>query len=359
MRINPDISRFLMALRGSEPDRVPLSEFLVDPPVKEAFLGQPVGNALLGGDDYDVTADIEFWHKAGYDYLHLAPFYLHLFTGGWITSTSAYSVYSDEPVEKSWMEEHRSLIATREEFERYPWPNLDDVQYDHLERAASLLPAGMGLTSGTWGILETSRALMGFETMCYLLHDDSALVEAVIERVGNFLFTVFQRVAAMSAVSALWFADDIAHAQGFIFDPTWLRRVLFPWMRRYGEVAQAAGKPLIYHCDGAIWEVIPDIIEAGVSALQPIEPKAMDIVEVKRRYGRQLCLIGNIDLGSTLTRGTPEQVRAEVRQHIRALAPGGGYCVGSSNSITNYVPLANYRAMIEATFEFGRYPIRG
>jgi len=83
----------------------------------------------------------------------------------------------------------------------------------------------------------------------------------------------------------------------------------------------------------------------------------MDIVEVKRQYGKHLCLIGNIDLGGALVRGTPEDVEAEVRQHIRDLAPGGGYMVGSSNSITSYVPLENYRAIIAATMKWGKYPI--
>jgi len=70
-----------------------------------------------------------------------------------------------------------------------------------------------------------------------------------------------------------------------------------------------------------------------------------------------VCLFGNIDLGYTLTLGTPEMVREEVRQRIRDVAPGGGYCVGSSNSVTNYVPMANYRAMLQAVDDFGRYPI--
>jgi uroporphyrinogen decarboxylase len=84
----------------------------------------------------------------------------------------------------------------------------------------------------------------------------------------------------------------------------------------------------------------------------------LDIFELKRDYGGRLCLVGNIDLGSTLTLGRPEDVEAEVREHIRMLAPGGGYCVGSSNSVTNYVPLPNFIAMLEATFKYGCSPIR-
>jgi len=101
--------------------------------------------------------------------------------------------------------------------------------------------------------------------------------------------------------------------------------------------------------------VLDDLIACGVNALHPIEPKAMDIVELKGRVQGKLCLIGNIDLGYTLTRGTPAEVEAEVRTRIAALAPGGGYCVGSSNTVTEYVPLANFRAMVEATRRWGRY----
>jgi 5-methyltetrahydrofolate--homocysteine methyltransferase len=84
----------------------------------------------------------------------------------------------------------------------------------------------------------------------------------------------------------------------------------------------------------------------------------MDIGEVKRKWGKKLCLIGNINLDSTLTLGTPDDVKAEVHERIRTLAPGGGYMVASSNSITDYVPLENMKAMLEATFAYGRYPVR-
>lgn len=355
--IAPNITRFVTALRREEPDRVPLSEFLMDPPVKEAFLGKHVGNSLLGTDGYDVAADVEFWAAAGYDYIHLAPWYLHFFPQGWNVAQSTYSAYTDAPVDKAWMEEHQGAIRSREDVARYPWPEPSQAQYDHIRQAAALLPKGMGLTTGTWGILETSRQLMGFEGMAYALHDDPGLVEAVVERIGSFLFAVFRKAADMPKVAALWLADDIAHADGFFFSPDFYRRVLFPWFRKYGEVAAAKGLPLIYHNDGRFWEVIPDLVDCGISALQPIEPKAMDIVEVKRQWGRHLALIGNIDLGGSLTRGTPAEVEAEVRLRIRQLAPGGGYCVGSSNSIANYVPLANYRAMISAAQRWGKYPI--
>jgi uroporphyrinogen decarboxylase len=68
-------------------------------------------------------------------------------------------------------------------------------------------------------------------------------------------------------------------------------------------------------------------------------------------------VIGNVDLGYTLTRGTPEETTEEVKEKIRLLAPGGGYCLGSSNSVPDYVKVENYRAMVETTKGFGKYPI--
>jgi uroporphyrinogen decarboxylase len=136
-----------------------------------------------------------------------------------------------------------------------------------------------------------------------------------------------------------------------------LRKYVFPYYKKMAGVCHSHGMPVIYHSDGNLWSVMDDIIDIGINAIHPVEPKGMDIRELKRKVGDRLCLIGNIDLGSTLTRGTPDDVEAEVKQRIKEIAPGGGYCVGSSNTVTNYVPLENYRAMIESVFRYGRYPI--
>lgn len=353
----PDFRRVEAALNREEPDRVPLCEFLMDPPVKAAFLGRHVGNSLIRADNYDVAADVDFWQAAGYDFMHLAPNYLGLFTGGWNVQDGDYSVYDEEPVAKAWMEEHNSVIRTPEDVERYPWPRPEDVDLSDVYQAAELLPAGMKLTSGTWGIFETTRALIGFEGAALALYDQPGLVESVMERMGDFLFRLFLRVLEVPNLGAVWFADDLSSVDNYFVNPNWYRQHLFPWMRKYCAAAAAKGLKVIYHCDGTMWEVLPDLVDCGIAAIQPVEPKAMDIAEVKRQYGKHLCLIGNIDLGGVLTMGTPEAVEAQVRERIRTLAPGGGYMVGSSNSITSYVPLANYQAMIAATQRWGKYPI--
>jgi uroporphyrinogen decarboxylase len=127
-------------------------------------------------------------------------------------------------------------------------------------------------------------------------------------------------------------------------------------MEQLAAIAHEANQPFIFHSDGKVWDVIPDLIAVGVNALHPIEPKAMDINVVKATFGDKLALIGNIDM-DLLSRGTPEQVREQVRQRIKDLAPGGGYAVGANPGISYYVRPENYDAMRQAVFEFGTYPI--
>ena len=113
----------------------------------------------------------------------------------------------------------------------------------------------------------------------------------------------------------------------------------------------------VLHSDGDCTEAMDDIIDCGYHGFNPIQPNAMDIEDVKKNWGKKLCLIGNINLDSTLTTGTPEDVTAEVYERIRTLAPGGGYMVASSNSIPDYVPLENMKAMFKAALDYGKYPI--
>jgi uroporphyrinogen decarboxylase len=93
----------------------------------------------------------------------------------------------------------------------------------------------------------------------------------------------------------------------------------------------------------------------GFDGLNPIDPMCMDIVALKQRVAGRLGLIGNVDLRYTLTLGTPAEVEAEVKAKIEALAPGGGYCLSSANSVPDYVPFENYLAMRDAWLKHGRY----
>lgn len=352
----PDFERFRTAVLCREPDRVPLAELKVEDAVKSAFLGRKLPAAAADPVAY-LRDDVEFSAAAGYDYVR-------------VTASLAYPEvktahrhrYGDyeADTERAWVSLAGGAIRTWEDFERFAWPRADEADLRALDAAARVLPVGMGVVTAVkgGGIFERAWMLMGMEHFSFCLADEPKLVEAVVQRVGRLYVETCARAVERQGVGCIWLSDDLAHCGGLLVAPGVLRRLVFPYYRELAALCRAQGLLFVFHSDGNLWEVMDDLLEIGFQALHPIEPKAMDIVEVKRRYVGRLCVIGNIDLGYTLTRGTPAEVAQEVRERIRALAPGGGYCLGSSNSITEYVPLENYRAMIETALRYGAYPIR-
>jgi uroporphyrinogen decarboxylase len=334
-------------LLTGKPDRVPLWELWVDPAVQGAFIGREIQSAA------DVA---EFWISAGYDHI---PVSAGMIAVGGVGSGDAtqiaqhtYSVYSDEAQDMKWAAEHEGVITSHEELDAYAWPSVDDLDLSHLEEIGQCLPDHMKIICVTGKIYTSVWMLMGYETMVFALREQPDLVARMFEKVGPLQIEISKRAAQLDCVGAVWMSDDIAYTESLLVRPEVLREHLFPWYRELGSFMAELGKPYIYHSDGRLWEVLPDILDCGFNALHPIEPKAMDSRELKKAIGDRLCLLGNIEL-DTLSRGTPEQVRELVRRNIEDLASDGGYCPGSSNSVTNYVPLENYKAMIEATREFG------
>jgi uroporphyrinogen decarboxylase len=127
-------------------------------------------------------------------------------------------------------------------------------------------------------------------------------------------------------------------------------------MRKIGELCKRRGIPYLYHSDGVLYDVLQDLIDLGVNGLHPIEPKSMSIVEVKMRGSGRLAVLGHIQV-DTLARGTPADVEKLVKEALQLAAPGGGYAIGSSNSLPEYCRWENYLTMLRTADRYGRYPI--
>jgi uroporphyrinogen decarboxylase len=243
------------------------------------------------------------------------------------------------------------------QFEAYPWPDPDEADYSEFEEVGGLLPAGMQAILYSGPIFQWIWMLMGFETFAFALRDDIQLVERMFLRVGQTRLRVLENVLDQcSDIGAVWILDDIAYSEGLMVSHGVLRRFLFPWFRRMREICSAKALPLIYHTDGAFWQVLDDILDIGFDAIHPIEPKGMgaDMRALKEQVGARLCLVGGVDL-DILIRGTPEEVALETRQKIQEAGRGGGYIVGSSNTIPDSVPLGNYRSMVDTALAYGAY----
>jgi len=328
-----------------KPDRVPLIELYVDDAVKSAFLGKAIRTP---------ADEVEFWVEAGYDYV---PVSLGLIEVGAVFSGEAtrtkkarYSIYTDAEVEMTWAAEHEGVVKTEEDLEKFEFPPIEQMGFSRLERILGELPEGMKVIAIIGKVFTAAWMLMGFESFAIAAMEGSPLLDKIFRRVGEIQFAVLRKALSYDGVGAAWMSDDIAFGTGLMVKPDLLRRYVFSWYSEMGKLCHEKGLPFIYHSDGNLEQVFDDLIATGFDALHPIEPNAMDIRKIKRQVGDKLCLLGNIEV-DRLARGTPDEIRQMARANIRDLAYDGGYCLGSSNSVTYYIPVENYRAMIETVFE--------
>ena len=335
----PDLNSFISTLNRKKTNRIPIAELGIHPIIKEKFLGRKIES---------LKDEIDFWSCAGYDYVKLQP--KVNFNKYKEEFQKNYDV-ENQSVKRNWSSEETGLILNESDFDQYSFPKKEEINYSTFEEAVKFLPDNFGIIGQYGDIFTMTWELMGFENFSLALFENYDLVKRINDSLGELILNMFQNMVTIPEVAALWYSDDIAFATGLIVSPETLDDLFFPWLSKIGNLAKEYNKPFIYHSDGLLFDVMDKIISCGVTALHPIEPKAMDIADVKRRYGDKLALIGNIDV-DLLSRGSTEEVRNTVIHNIQAVGLDGGYCVGSGNSIPEYVNFNNYLTMIETAKNF-------
>ena len=166
---------------------------------------------------------------------------------------------------------------------------------------------------------------------------------------------MYRGLCDIEHVGALWLNDDLGFKTQTMISPADLRAFVFPWHKRLVEYAHAHGKPVILHACGNLKEVMDDLIDdVGIDAKHSFEDIIQPVTEAKRQYGARVALIGGIDV-DVLARCTEEEVRRYTRRVIEECAPGGGWALGSGNSVANYIPVRNFLAMLDEGRQAGVY----
>jgi uroporphyrinogen decarboxylase len=345
----PNFDRMMTVLRREgEPDRVPFFELFHDVQIMEAVLGRPVPQ-----DPHEWRKfRIEFMTRLGYDYVvgyHTFSF------------PRAETLLADDTAilsrgKRGWRDEHHGPIESWEDLEKYPWPRIEDASFEDIEKLEPMLPDGMKVTTTLpGGVLENLVALMGYEPLCYKLVEDPDLVQAVADKIGEGEMAVYKAVADFEHIGALWLNDDLGFKTQTMISPDDLRRFVFPWHKRLVEYAHQHGKLVMLHACGNLSEVMEDLIEdVGIDAKHSFEDVIQPVAEFKRQYGHQIAVLGGIDV-DMLARGSEEQVRQYTRRVIEQCAPGGGWALGSGNSVANYIPVENFLAMLDEGRKVGVY----
>lgn len=248
---------------------------------------------------------------------------------------------------RSWVDESQGVITSWEDFERYPWPNAANYRLDDLEWLEKNLPEDMGVAVRCHSIFEEVTWLMSYQGLCYALYDQPDLVDAMFRRVGELHAQAAEILTQFSRVNLLFGGDDMGFKTSTMVPARVLIEKSFPWHARMARLAHDRGKLYLLHACGNLTEVMPALIEeVGIDGRHSFEDAIEPVTEAKRRWGDRIALLGGIDM-DLLCRASEETVRRRVRETLDVCLPGGGYCLGTGNTVANYVPVENYLAMLD------------
>jgi len=208
-------------------------------------------------------------------------------------------------------------------------------------------------------VQEQMWRIVGPDNLFYKMAEDPCRLERFAERLGDFLVGIVegQISAAKNKLTGLYVWGDVACRQGMMFSPDLWRRIHKPQLKRICDAIHAAGLKVIYHGCGNALAIFDDLIECGIDAYNTLEAKAgLDVVELKRKYGRRLAFNGNINV-QVLETNDRDAVRAEVLRKLNA-AKGGGYIAQSDHSITSRVAPDTYDYVVHLVRQYGTYPLQ-
>ncbi len=375
----PDFEELSACLSGRRPSgRVHFVEMLVDEEIKAYLIehlfherNQPPVVTFGGGKEGPAPGGEENLEAAGRYYEQLIRFYYRMgysviadyeFLVNFQAFNKAGRVGRDPDTSelareaRHWAEEGHGMIRCQADFELFPWAEVErlaDAYPEHIERLTRLLPDGMKIAVVGSVLEQVMEWLAGYEVVFYGLYDQPELIAAVFEKVGGIVERLYRNVVAMPGVGVIWHGDDVGFKQGTLLSVEALRKLVFPWFRKYAAIAHDHGKPCWFHGCGNRGAIMEDLIEdIRFDALHSFEDPSYPVEACRRAYGDRIALLGGVDVDKLARLSEPE-LRRYVRRILEACQPGGRFALGSGNSICNYVPVRNYLVMLEEGLKYG------
>lgn len=284
---------------------------------------------------------VNFGRSVGYDSAVSIPAVPIPHTG------TLYANVDGEAKARAWQNEHDGVIADRASFEEADWGTVDEIFLGFIDYSASLLPPGMKLQVSIMGIFEDLRALMGFEPMAVKSIMEPKLLDDILEKLAVLAESAIEQCAAHPAVGFICYFDDMGFKSSTLMSPGWYREFLIQRYVRLAEACHKHDKPFIFHSCGNVDPLMEDLIEVvGIDGFHSFEDAIDPVESVYRKYGDRISILGGVDV-DLLARGSQQEVRDRCRQILDACGPGGGFALGSGNSVTNYCKIENFYAMID------------
>lgn len=356
--------RVLTALDHREPDRVPV-DFWAVPETKQRLLARlqlPTEEALLSylgvdvryilGPSY-VGQELRRWPDGSVNDLWGVR------RASMTVQGAGYSWTYREVVESP-----LAAATTVADIDSYAgWPSAAWWDYSHVGDDCrghdGFAVVSVGDRMDRTAQLKPAMYLRGIEQFLTDLALDPPLAEATIDHITSYYLDYNRRVfeAARGRFDIFMMGDDFGTQTGPMVSVAMWRRFFRKGFRQYCDLAHQFGIKVMHHTCGSVRPLIPDFIDCGLDILQSLQPRAhdMDLADLKREFGRDLCFHGSIDIQETMPRGRPEDVRAEAAARMEVGKAGGGFVICTAHNILPDVPVDNILALYEACHDYGEY----
>ncbi len=254
---------------------------------------------------------------------------------------------------------------TMADIEKYAWPSMPEASdsADALSERARRLhdetDHAIVLSVGHSSVAPCQR-LRGFSEFMEDLVLEPGIAQALLEHVTDSIVasTTLLLGQAGACVDVVSFADDLGLQDRAYFSQKMFEKQIKPYLAKCVEaIRKNTDAKIVMHSDGAIFDLIPDLIDIGIDGINPVQTTAwgMDAARLKAEFGDKIAFWGAIDTQHALPFGSPQDVRDDVKAKIEELGVGGGYVLASCHTIREEVPAENVQAMYESALEFGGY----
>ena len=345
--------RVLTAISLREPDRVPMA--LSFYPTMLPQTGGKDADEQLGTDIRFVEFEPPIEQGKFLQYLERLPTHM---TVGNLRTLRIYSEWGYHPETAG--SEPLAGARTLADVKSFSFPNLlEKRRHQHLKEKAQKIHsrglAAAGLPPHMGGeIFEAAQRLRGFEQLMSDFFRNPQLVDYLFHQLAKI---ASQSVAILAAagVDVICLDDDVGEPSRMMMGPDLWRRFLKDPLSQIISAARAENSSvqILYHSDGYIEPIIPDLIEIGVNAINPVQPDVMDPAALKERYGSKLAFWGTVGTASGWVYGTPSAIECEVKDRIETVGSGGGLVIAPAYDLEPGVKWENVLAFVKAVQKHG------
>ena len=337
----PDFENLVSVLKREKTERPVLFEFILN--LETCRQVAPQYGEPEPGSLNHFRMVIDAFRNLGYDY---APVYT------WKSNLFSFPKGDHESL-ASRSQNQGALIADRDSFEGYPWPDAGMSNYKLCNQLSEYLPDGMkllGFSNG--GILENATDIVGFENLCMMYLLDPELTRDIFENIGKRLLEFYSIVASMDSVGACVVNDDWGFKTQTMFPHEMMKEYVFPYTKKIVEVIHSQGKPAILHSCGNLRDIMDVIIDdLKLDGKHSFEDGIYPVEDAYDWWHDRIAIMGGIDM-DFLARKSPEAVYQRATRLLEKTFDTGGFALGSGNSIPSYIPTENYLAMLKAASDF-------